>query len=151
MPLWDLEQAWEQRWCPMVNGLLFPDGSVVPVLGWPAGGGAPTLGARTRLSDLAGQGPLRWTTLGPLARAVSPDRERIAAAGDGGQDADGFVALLGGPEKGLVWLAFFDDRGPFEGVRFEGDCVVARTATGLEVRFPLDAPERLVAGGAVRP
>jgi hypothetical protein len=144
MPLWDLEQAWEQRWCPMVNGLLFPDGSVVPVVAWPAAGGAPTLGARVRISDLAGQGPLRWTTLGPIARAVSPDRARIAAVGDGGQDADGFVALLGGPQKGLVWLAFLDDSGPFEAVRFEGEEVVARAAGGREWRFPADAPERLV-------
>jgi hypothetical protein len=144
MPLWDLEQAWEQRWCPMVNGLLFPDGSVVPVTGWPGAGTAPALGARTRLSDLAGRGPLRWTTLGPIVRAVSPDRARIAAAGDGGQDADGFVALLAGPAKGLVWLAFFDDSGPFDAVRFEGDDVVARAAGGREWRFPVDAPERLV-------
>jgi hypothetical protein len=150
MPLWELEQAWEQRWCPMVNGILFPDGSVVPVSAGPAGGGAPEVGARTRLSDLAGHGPLRWTTLGPLVRAVSPDRARIAAAGDGGQDGDGFVALLAGPQKALVWLAFFDDGGPFEAVRFEGDAVVARAAAGREVRFPADAPERLVVTAAAR-
>lgn len=128
----------------MVNGLLYPDGTVVPVTVWPGATGAPAVGPRRRLTELAGSGPIRWTTLGPLVRAVSPDRSFIAAAGDGGRDGDGFVALLGGPEKSLVWLAFFDDSQPFEEVRFEGGDVVARTTTGRELRFPVDAPERLV-------
>lgn len=144
---WDLEQAWEQRWCPMVNGLLFPDGAVVPVLRWPAGAGAPELGPRTRLTALAGGGPIRWTTIEPLARCVSPSRTLIAAAGDGGHAADGFVALMGKPLGALLWLAFFDESGPFDAVRFEDDTVVARTRGGREVQFPLASPERFVVSG----
>lgn len=142
--MWDLEQAWEQRWCPMVNGLLYPDGTVVPVTVWPGETGAPAVGPRRRLTEVAGSGPIRWTTLGPLVRAVSADRTFIAAAGDGGQDGDGFVALMGGPQKSLVWLAFFDDSQPFEEVWFDGDAVVARTSAGRELCFPIGAPERLV-------
>lgn len=144
MPMWNLEEAWEQRWCPIVPGLLFPDGSVVPFAPGPAGSGAPAPGARARVGDHAGGHPVPWTTIEPLARAVSPDRALIAAAGDGGRDGDGFVALIGGPLGALVWLAFFDDSGPFQAVRFDGDAVVARTAAGRDYRFPLVSPERVV-------
>jgi hypothetical protein len=142
MVTWDLGQAWEQRWCPVVNGVLFPDGSAVPVEVRPAGGGAPTAGSRAPLAQLAAGG-LRWTTLGPLTRAFSPDRTFLAAAGEGGLGGDGFVALMTGPMADLVWLAFFDDSTAFDAVRFDGDCVVARTADGREWRFPLAAPERV--------
>jgi hypothetical protein len=141
--MWDLEQAWEQRWCPLVNGVLFPDGGLLPVGPWPAGAGAPIVGVRAPLTALPRAAPVRWTTIEPLARAVSPDRAFIAAAGDGGLPSAGFVALMAGPLGGLVWLAFFDQGGPFEGVRFDGGCVVARARGGREVCLPADAPDRL--------
>jgi hypothetical protein len=147
MPMWNLEDAWEQRWCPIVPGLLFPDGSVVPFAPGTGGDGAPVPGSRTRLTDLAGGQPVPWTTIEPLARAVAPDLALIAAAGDGGRDGDGFVALIGGPLGALVWLAFFDDSGPFQEVRFDDDAVVARTAAGRAFRFPLASPERVVVTG----
>jgi hypothetical protein len=79
---------------------------------------------------------------------VSASRALIVAAGEGGQDGDGFVALLSGPDGRLEWLAFFDDSQPFEAVAFDADEVVARTAAGRELRFPVGAPERLVVAGA---
>jgi hypothetical protein len=143
MVSWDLEQAWEQRWCPVVNGVLFPDGSAVAVEARPAAGGPPAVGPRTPLAQLAAGG-LRWTTLGPLTRTFSPDRKLLAAVGEGGLGGDGFVALMTGPMGALVWLAFFDDSTAFEAVRFDGDSVAARTADGREWRFPVAAPERVV-------
>jgi hypothetical protein len=50
---------------------------------------------------------------------------------------------MGKPLGVLRWLASFDESGPFNAVRFEGDRVVAR-GPGCEVRFPLGTPERFV-------
>lgn len=140
---WSLDEAWEQRWCPMVNGILFPDGSVVPVAAPAPGAGAAAAGPRTTLAALAARGRVEWTTLGPLARAASPDRTLVAAAGEGGVGGDGFVALMSAPDCRLTWLAFFDRSDAFEAIRFEEACVVARTSGGREYRFPVAAPERL--------
>jgi hypothetical protein len=140
----DLERAWQQHSCPIVNGILFPNGSVVPVVGWPSRIGSPTFGPRTTLRELDAIEPVEWTKLGPLAQAVSPDGAFLAVGGEGGMGADGFVALMAGSDKHLVWLAFFDDTNPFEAIRFEAGCVAASTSLGREFRFPVADPEGLV-------
>jgi hypothetical protein len=140
----DLEQAWHQRHGPIVKGLLFPDGVVIPIAGWPPGSGPPQFGRRTTLKELDVNQPVEWTVLGQLAQAVSADGTLRAVAGEGGMGGDGFVALEAVPDGRLLWLAFFDDTNPFETIRFEDGFVAAATNLGREFRFPVADPRGLV-------
>ena len=140
----DLEQAWQQGACPIVNGLLFPDGTVLPVNILPSRAGAPTFEPRTTLKALDASAPLEWTAIGVLAHAVSLDGSYSAVGGEGGMGSDGFVAVTLGPDKQLLWVAFFDHSNPFEEIRFDGEDVVARSNLGREYRFPVASPENLV-------
>lgn len=140
----DLEQALGQGACPILSGLMYPDGSVLLVDAVPSGPGAPTFRRRTTLAALDATEPLEWTTVGTLAQAVSPDGSYSAIGGEGGMGGDGFVAVSAAADKRLLWVAFFEDSNPFEEVRFDGGDVVARSNLGREYRFPVTAPERLV-------
>jgi hypothetical protein len=140
----DLEHALKHGACPILNGLLYPDGSVLLVDSLPSGPGAPTFGPRTSLDALDATEPLEWTTVGTLAEAVSPDGSYSAVGGEGGMGGDGFVAVTAAADKRLLWVAFFEDSNSFEEIRFDGGDVVARSNLGREYRFPVTAPERLV-------
>lgn len=140
----DLEGAWQQGACPIVNGLLFPDGSVLPVLSLPSRAGAPTFGQRTTLKALDASAPLQWTAVGALTHAVSADGSFSAVGGEGGMGSDGFVAVAMRADNRLLWIAFFDDSNPFGEIAFDGGDVVARSTLGREFRFPVASPQGLV-------
>lgn len=138
--------GWSEGRCPILNGVFYPDDTVVPLdVEEHEDGSPPDVRARDAVSLNEVAGPVEWTSLGVLAEASVPGLDARVAVGQGGMGGDGFVALLVGAEGKLEWLAFFDCSNPFEEVRVEGRDVLAVSNLGVEWRFPVTHPEAVTA------
>lgn len=140
-----LQQMWEQGKCPIVNGIIFPDGSVVPVEVANNEGGVS--GRRLyrseglSLQELDEQDELLETAYGEHSQAAKADGSLRAIVGEGGMGEDGFVTLLDGPDGKIKWLAFFDFANPFDGVEFRDAELLCRNNLGEVWSFPLNSPQ----------
>jgi hypothetical protein len=139
--------GWMDEKCPIVNGILYPDDTVIRLaidVGIDQAASVPQVKpmGKTTLGDLVGETPLQWTYLNKLCEWESKDKGVRLLGGEGGFGEDGFVALLR-PNGDLVWLFFCDCSNPFTDVALTDNVVLAKSTTGLLWQFPVVQPEAL--------
>jgi hypothetical protein len=131
---------WLKGECPILNGVMFSDGSVecVEPYDQPRPAGAISLVGKGR-TQLQSHIPLESTGLMPLCRCEDKAKGIVVTAGEAGMGSDGFVAVADLSNQ-LQWIAFFDFSNPFISVEVSGDEVVSRNNLGETWRFPLAHP-----------
>ena len=137
-------RGWTKRECPIVNGILYADDSLVRLeiqLASETGCPVAIRGATAAtLKDVEDNEGLRWTSISELCEARAPAEDMITVAGEGGFGEDGFVALLN-QSGDLSWIAFFDCSNPFVKVSLTEVEVRATSNTGQVWTFPVLRPD----------
>jgi hypothetical protein len=134
---------WLKGECPILNGVMFPDGSTecIEPRDQPRPTGTITLVARGRTS-LDKHAPLESTGLIPSCRAEDKGKDVVVIGGEGGMGSDGFVAVTDLSNQ-LRWIAFFDFSNPFVSVELLADEIVGKNNLGEVWRFPLKNPSKI--------
>ena len=135
-----LMSFWLKGECPILNGVMFGDGSVecVEPYDQPRPAGTVTLVGKGR-TQLQSHAPLESTALMPSCRFEDRAKDIVVTAGEAGMGSDGFVAVADLSNQ-LRWIAFFDFSNPFVSVEISSDEVVGRINLGERWRFPLANP-----------
>ena len=150
VPEIDLTAQWRAERCPIIDGIVFGDGSIKLVnANWQKQengrlGIVLKPGGGTTLAELHAKGRLQWTGVIGQCEAVDVVRNIRVIGGEGGLGSDGFVANVRDDDGKVVWLAFFNISNPFATVQIHDDHVLARTTLETWWRFPLDAPDRIM-------
>lgn len=145
----ELAAHWAAERCPVIDGIIFGDGRIKPMLAnWrQTGDGTIQLvvepGESTTLNELRPKKPIEYTGIIVLCSAEDPVRRIQIIGGEGGLGADGFVAALRVDSHSIVWIAFFTNSNPFELVQINDGIVLAKTNLNIWWRFPLDDPARV--------
>ncbi|MGD9636814.1 MAG: hypothetical protein AB7G28_11585 [Pirellulales bacterium] len=143
----DINEMWRAESCPILNGIIFPDGRVreVHIRSDRVNGKNSTpiiqRGNWTRLIDLNAAKPLQTTGLISLCEATDESRNLCVQGGEGGLGGDGFVAALKLDTGNLLWIAFFTESNPFVSIELYENEVLSLTNHGTCWRFPLRSPE----------
>jgi hypothetical protein len=143
-----LQKFWEKEQCPIVNGIIFANGAVMPIEMDSTKRGAGDrrsvlAGAETSLDQLEALGHLSFSFYTEMGEVVDASHSLKAVCGGGGMGGDGFVALLRYPSSQLEWVAFFDFANPFTNIKFSDDRIEAHNNLGETWSFPIDAPEKI--------
>jgi len=140
-----LQEIWDREQCPIVNGVMFADGTVklVKLDATSKQTRSVVRGSETSLESLQGSGTILNSFYTEMGEAVDESRSVKAVCGGAGMGADGFVALLQHPSNQLEWVAFFDFANPFVDVRISEGRVIARNNLGEIWSFQIDAPQEI--------
>jgi hypothetical protein len=141
----ELIGKWRQGFLPIIDGIVWPSGVLESVrVAFQRKNGRFVLArgsvSRSSLQQLESLGRLSWTRVGKCCEGCDQARGLRAIGGAGGMGGDGFVALESGLSDSLIWIAFFENSNPFEGLRFEGLSLVGSTSLGDQWFFPLESP-----------
>ena len=138
-----LQMLWENEECPILNGVIFADGTVdlVKPHDQPRPFGTVNLKCQERTS-INCQTKLQLTGVIPSCRAEDGAKGVVAIGGEGGMGSDGFVAITDLANR-LRWIAFFDFSNPFVSVGIESEEVIAKNNLGERWHFPLANPSRI--------
>jgi hypothetical protein len=146
----DLQGHWDAEECPIVEGVIFPDGriwsiSAEHVLGNPGVQIEQVLRPQdwTSLAELVAAGPFHCSNLCSNSELVDAAINRRIICGEGSWGGDGFVAVLKADSGKILWIAFFSTSNPFLSVKLEGDQVIATSNHGIRWRFPLNSPQEV--------
>ncbi len=136
-----LLRKWKDEQCPLVNGVTLGNGEVYALeLSRVREGESYALhlrpGKRTNLASLQEAGSLWWTDVTELDEVEAPGTGLRVCGGEGGQGADGFIAVSRVEDGGLQWVAFFDNANPFVELRLTETQVHA--VTTLDDRWTFD-------------
>ena len=133
-----LTDHWKSQRAPIVNGIIFPNGTVHPVLS----AGAPRhLPLHLRIEgeeQVTLDGRTQWTGITPSVEVADAGLGLTAITGECGMGCDGCIVLLENPNHRIRWLAFFDFSNPFESLAFEAGHVVARNNLNEIWKLPID-------------
>lgn len=144
-----IQQAWTERRCPIINGIVFASG----VIRWidlderfEAGRAVSDLcrSGETSIAILEKAEGLRWSDVSIIKEVVCDERGLLIQVGEGSMGGDGFVAALEYSSKRLLWVAFFENSNPFVDVKIEGDLVLATNNHGTYWSFPVHDPSQLI-------
>ena len=134
---------WKKRKCPILNGVIFADGTIYPIQPVDAPRHSVPLALHhDPARQITPTDILEWTHTTPLCEFSDHPKDILAVAGECGMGADGFIALLN-PDRSFRWVAFFDFSNPFVALRLEGDDLLAENNHGEHWRVPLSTPWKI--------
>ncbi len=140
----DLATFAEYLECYSVNGIQFPDGAVHCLRVTLAGKGwdeyTVEAGAQTTLQQLETAGAMSGNSCAVMAQLTDAATGFHIMAGECNWGSDGFVAVLDGRTRRLMWLAWFDCSNPFHALTLHDGALQATSTSGCTWTFPLHAP-----------
>ena len=140
-----LQQKWRDEECPIINGVTLGTGGVYLMSLSRVGnqdGFAVTVRPTgvTNLASLHKENGVEWTYLTRLCEFRSLEKGVRVSGGEGGQGADGFVAVSAIEDDRLLWVAFFDNSNPFVEIELTGSQIHAVTTLDDRWSFDLAQP-----------
>lgn len=146
-----LQSHWEKEKCPLLTGIMFPEGVVdlVKPQDQPRKSGISKLVSLERrlLSETANP---HLAALNPLFTLNDSARNLTVVCGEGGMGADGFVAVTDLQSGALKRIAFFDFSNPFVKAESIGETIIATNNLDERWRF-IPSSNRKVAVGIYAP
>lgn len=140
----DISNLWRQRRLPVVNGVIFGDGSVKLLDVEQNDGHMIVRKLGSTVLDVVMQDPrLAMTGCIVTMEKQLPDGTAVVAVGEGSWGGDGFVSVVDARNSVTKWVAVFDCSNPFIEVQIVGATVVAISNLGHRWCFPMEAPERV--------
>jgi hypothetical protein len=134
-----IEAWWNNEECRIEDGIYFVDDSYVPLTGF-----LPAL-PRRPVQDLITVRPDYCASLNvgdPLVELSS----LLVFGGDGSWEGEGFLALLRGNDRTLVWVLHSARSGAFVSADLDGEILVAQSIdypNSYHWRIPMDSPWEL--------
>lgn len=140
-----LRRKWMDEECPIVNGVTLGTGDVYllslsRIRNQDQFAATVRPAGVTNLASLDKEKGLEWTYLTRLCEVRSLEKGVRVSGGEGGQGADGFVAVSSIEDDRLVWVAFFDNSNPFVEVELAGSRIHAVTTLDDRWSFDLAQP-----------
>lgn len=130
-----LNQCWRDEQVPTLNGVIFPNGNLVPVH-WADNRvrvGSAILWSPESVGD-------NVTYFTELCQVELPGDGLSVLAGEGGLGSDGVIAVIDRKTNSLEWCFFMDNSNPFEQVEVVSGTIIAKTNLGhtwtIDLRDP---------------
>ena len=146
-------EAWLNRRCPLLNGVIHADGRVITIrvkyhtarqdlAATQCRYHLEQTGA-TSIQDILAHGKLQWTKVYATRETTKTDDARNLRAYSGCDDWEGtgFVALARADSDQLIWIAYFEDSEPFVALQLTPASVQAVSEEGNIWSFPIETPE----------
>ena len=130
--------------CPMVNGIIFPDGTM-QLFDIEVDWGSPLsyrikAASKSSISILNSKGDLRWNDCAILANIKDRKHAIEIIAGEGDYGSDGFIGVIDLNSRKLKWLGFFDCSNPFDKIKIIDVYVYVYSTNNCVWKFKLKDP-----------
>ena len=144
-----LTEWWKNCECPIINGLMFPDGSVesIETMDQPQTAGAHRM-LKTVRRQFVDFGPTKVTGVVATCRDEDKERGMVAVGGGAGMGGDGFIAVTDLQDE-IMWLAFFDFSNSFVSVKLGETEVIAKSNLGERWHLQLKRPSEIIIEASV--
>jgi hypothetical protein len=134
---------WLSEESPIVNGIMFADGSIQSIepCDLPRSPGTIQLVAGEQ-ANLCLFAHLEPTGLIPLCRVEDKRKGIVVIGGEGGMGSDGFVAFTNSQNQ-ILWMAFFEFSNPFVSVELRDEEIVAVNNLNEKWYFQVENPSMI--------
>jgi hypothetical protein len=135
-----LQSLFDTEQWPIVSGIYFDSGAVVPMEYMGRLGVRPI--GRSTLASIVELNREWMTSLTTLFETEDPRVGVRVMCGEGAHGSEGFVALSR-LEGRLAWVAYFENSNPFIKATFKDGHIIATTNLCHSWSFPIDHPEQV--------
>lgn len=139
-----LKNEWINRKIPIVNGIIYQDGSVDCIeISYVGKSRSIQHGNKIHLDDLLSKNELGFSSV-MIANKLEDFHNNINVYyGEGSFGGDGFVLVESSNDFQIKWIAFFENANPFEKVEIKNNLIYAHNNLKEIWKFELNNPSKL--------
>lgn len=137
----DINREWNKKRLPIVNGIVYKDGSV-DWINISLSGNKRVIehGSKVHLDELLSENELGFSNIIISDKIIDLINKTIVYCGEGSYGGDGFIVVELMKDSQISWIAFFENANPFEKVEVIDKFVLAYNNLGEVWRFKIDTP-----------
>lgn len=141
----DVNSEWRDEKIPIVNGIIYSDGSVDWVNVDYDGDKREILhGSKKHLNDLLANNELGFSSISVNKKIENSDKQIKAYCGEGSFGGDGFVVVEAQTDFKVKWIAFFETANPFEKLEIIDDKIIAYNNLNEKWVFDINRPSNFI-------
>jgi len=141
----NLYQEWNQKRLPIINGIIYEDGSIQRMIITDKNKGRSVeLGSKLHLKTLKDAEELFLVEIDILCTKIDDENMITVSCGDGGYGGEGYVAIETLDHGKIKWIAFFEESNPFERVEVVDNLIYAYNNLNEEWIFEINNPTNIV-------
>lgn len=122
----DINYEWHNEKLPIINGIIYADGSIDWInVDYDGDSRKIVFGNKIHLNDLINKNELYLSSIMVNKKLENPEKQIMVYCGEGGFGGDGFVVVESQTDFKIEWIAFFETANPFENIEVIDDKIIA--------------------------
>jgi hypothetical protein len=140
----DINSEWANRKLPIVNGIVYSDGSIDLIeISFVGNKRNIQHNGKSSLNNLLSKNELGFSSIMIASKVEDVNKKICVYCGEGSFGGDGFVVVESNIDSCIKWIAFFENANPFEKIEIINDKIFAYNNLGEKWEFDINNPRNI--------